>query len=225
VPKPKDNDDQVFSSIFKYFLKSPKKRIIRVCLNRIESMSLLWLLDTWYMQCWWMGSRVSTKFCILPSLVISLNFGIWNKQFQEILILEKNNLIPTEAKKGIGIHMIRWVPRALQKDCLPYASRHAHVTCMQWQWNSFYFLVKFCQNVKFKMKNSKKKCFCKSSVTKSEGRKGKNCKNCKLGFHCVATSIERWLNICNWFLVYSLDFPIDDRRFGYKQKFLKKTLF
>jgi hypothetical protein len=29
------------SSIFKYFLKSPKKRIIRVCLNRIESMSLL----------------------------------------------------------------------------------------------------------------------------------------------------------------------------------------
>jgi len=32
---------QVFSSIFKYFLKSPKKRIIRVCLNRIESMSLL----------------------------------------------------------------------------------------------------------------------------------------------------------------------------------------
>jgi hypothetical protein len=43
VPKPKDNDDQVFSSIFKYFLKSPKKRIIRVCLNQIESMSLLWL--------------------------------------------------------------------------------------------------------------------------------------------------------------------------------------
>jgi hypothetical protein len=41
VPKPKDNNDQVFSSIFKYFLKSPKKRIIRVCLNRIESMSLL----------------------------------------------------------------------------------------------------------------------------------------------------------------------------------------
>jgi hypothetical protein len=30
------------SSIFKYFFKSPKKRIIRVCLNRIESMSLLW---------------------------------------------------------------------------------------------------------------------------------------------------------------------------------------
>jgi hypothetical protein len=29
------------SSIFKYFLKSPKKRKIRVCLNRIESMSLL----------------------------------------------------------------------------------------------------------------------------------------------------------------------------------------
>ncbi len=43
MPKPKDNDDQVFSSIFKYFLKSPKKRIIRVCLNQIESMSLLWL--------------------------------------------------------------------------------------------------------------------------------------------------------------------------------------
>jgi hypothetical protein len=33
---------QRWSSIFKYFLKSPKKRIIRVCLNRIESMSLLW---------------------------------------------------------------------------------------------------------------------------------------------------------------------------------------
>jgi hypothetical protein len=31
------------SSIFKYFLKSPKKHKIRVCLNRIESMSLLWL--------------------------------------------------------------------------------------------------------------------------------------------------------------------------------------
>jgi hypothetical protein len=30
---------QVFSSIF---LKAQKKRIIRVCLNRIESMSLLW---------------------------------------------------------------------------------------------------------------------------------------------------------------------------------------
>jgi hypothetical protein len=30
------------SSIFKYFLKSPKKRIIRVCLNQIGSMSLLW---------------------------------------------------------------------------------------------------------------------------------------------------------------------------------------
>jgi hypothetical protein len=29
------------SNIFKYFLKSPKKRIIRVCLNRIERMSLL----------------------------------------------------------------------------------------------------------------------------------------------------------------------------------------
>ncbi len=41
MPKPKDNDDQVFSSIFKYFLKSPKKHIICVCLNRIESMSLL----------------------------------------------------------------------------------------------------------------------------------------------------------------------------------------
>jgi hypothetical protein len=41
----KDNDDQVFSSIFKYFFKSPKKHIIRVCLNRIESMSLLWLLS------------------------------------------------------------------------------------------------------------------------------------------------------------------------------------
>jgi hypothetical protein len=38
----KDNDDKVFSSVFKYFLKSPKKRIIRVCLNRIERMSLLW---------------------------------------------------------------------------------------------------------------------------------------------------------------------------------------
>jgi hypothetical protein len=39
------------SSIFKYFLKSPKKRKIRVCLNRIESMSLLWslmLLPIWY---------------------------------------------------------------------------------------------------------------------------------------------------------------------------------
>jgi len=40
----KDNDDQVFSSIFKYFqvfFKKPKKRIICVCLNRIERMSLL----------------------------------------------------------------------------------------------------------------------------------------------------------------------------------------
>jgi hypothetical protein len=36
---------QVFSSIFKYFLKNPKKRIIRVCLNRIESMSLLCLFS------------------------------------------------------------------------------------------------------------------------------------------------------------------------------------
>ncbi len=47
MPKPKDNDDQVFSSIFKYFFKSPKKRIIRVCLNRIENMSLLcnWVLS------------------------------------------------------------------------------------------------------------------------------------------------------------------------------------
>jgi hypothetical protein len=35
------------SSIFKYFLKSPKKRIIRVCLNRIESMSLLCIM-MWY---------------------------------------------------------------------------------------------------------------------------------------------------------------------------------
>jgi diphthamide synthase (EF-2-diphthine--ammonia ligase) len=35
----KDNDDKVFSSIF---LKAQKKRIIRVCLNRIECMSLLW---------------------------------------------------------------------------------------------------------------------------------------------------------------------------------------
>ncbi len=32
------------SNIFKYFLKSPKKRIIRVCLNQIGSMSLLWLI-------------------------------------------------------------------------------------------------------------------------------------------------------------------------------------
>jgi hypothetical protein len=32
-------------SIFKYFLKSPKKRKIRVCLNRIESMSLLWKFE------------------------------------------------------------------------------------------------------------------------------------------------------------------------------------
>jgi hypothetical protein len=32
---------QRWSSIFKYFFKSPKKHIIRVCLNRIESMSLL----------------------------------------------------------------------------------------------------------------------------------------------------------------------------------------
>jgi hypothetical protein len=30
---------QVFSSIF---LKAQKKRIIRICLNRIERMSLLW---------------------------------------------------------------------------------------------------------------------------------------------------------------------------------------
>jgi len=37
---------QRWSSIFKYFLKSPKKRIIRVCLNRIESMSLLWYMVT-----------------------------------------------------------------------------------------------------------------------------------------------------------------------------------
>jgi len=39
---------QRWSSIFKYFFKSPKKRIIRVCLNRIESMSLLW--PKWVMQ-------------------------------------------------------------------------------------------------------------------------------------------------------------------------------
>ncbi len=38
---------QRWSSIFKYFLKSPKKRIIHVCLNRIESMSLLWF-DCFY---------------------------------------------------------------------------------------------------------------------------------------------------------------------------------
>jgi hypothetical protein len=30
------------------------------------------------------------------------------------------------------------VPQALQKDCLPYASRHADVTCMQWQWDIFF---------------------------------------------------------------------------------------
>ncbi len=96
------------------------------------------LLDTWYMQCWWIGSWASTKFCILPSLVISLDFGIWNKQFQENLIFLKNNLIPTEPEKGTTIYMIRWVPQALQKDCLPYASRHADGTCMQWQWNSFF---------------------------------------------------------------------------------------
>jgi hypothetical protein len=33
---------QRWSSIFKYFFKSPKKSIIRVCLNWIERMSLLW---------------------------------------------------------------------------------------------------------------------------------------------------------------------------------------
>jgi hypothetical protein len=27
----KDNDDKIFSSIFKYFKKNPKKHIIRVC--------------------------------------------------------------------------------------------------------------------------------------------------------------------------------------------------
>jgi len=28
---------------FQVFFKKPKKRIIRICLNRIESMSLLWI--------------------------------------------------------------------------------------------------------------------------------------------------------------------------------------
>jgi len=50
----------------------------------------------------------------------------------------KNILIPTEPEKGTTIYMIRWVPQALQKDCLPYASRHADVTCMQWQWDIFF---------------------------------------------------------------------------------------
>jgi hypothetical protein len=44
---------------------------------------------------------------------------------------------------------------------------------------------------KGEIQNSKKKCFCKSSVTKSEGEKSKNCQNCILGFHCVAKNIER----------------------------------
>jgi hypothetical protein len=59
------------------------------------------------MQYWWIGSWVSSKFCILPSLVISLNFGISNKQFQENLIFKKNNLIPIDPEKGTAIYMIR----------------------------------------------------------------------------------------------------------------------
>ncbi len=48
----KDNDDKIFSSIFKYFFKSPKKCIICVCLNWIESMSLLWnyMSMAWHME-------------------------------------------------------------------------------------------------------------------------------------------------------------------------------
>jgi len=45
------------------------------------------------------------------------------------------------------------VPQALQKDCLPYASRHADGTCMQWQWNSFFFTCKISS--KGEIQNSK----------------------------------------------------------------------
>ncbi len=73
------------------------------------------------------------------------------------------------------------MPQALQKDCLPYASRHADVTCMQWQWDIF-FIGKI--SPKGEIQNSKfgKEVFCKSSVTKSEGKRSKNCQNCILRF-------------------------------------------
>jgi len=36
------NPKTTMSKYFQVFFKKPKKSIIRVCLNRIESMSLLW---------------------------------------------------------------------------------------------------------------------------------------------------------------------------------------
>jgi hypothetical protein len=62
----KDNNDQVFSRIFKYYKKSPKKRVIRVCLNWIESMSLLWLssnsLVLGFPNCILLGLRLGFQF-------------------------------------------------------------------------------------------------------------------------------------------------------------------
>ncbi len=68
----KDNDDQVFSSIFKYFFKSPKIRIIRVCLNQIERMSLLWLTD-----CLWhlLHKFLLHKQKLLPYVVEEFNYS------------------------------------------------------------------------------------------------------------------------------------------------------
>jgi hypothetical protein len=72
------------SSIFEYFLKSPKKCKIHVCLNRIESMSLLWSI-LFYVACFlasWFISRyakMETKrrhkfFAWIHSTFISLDF-------------------------------------------------------------------------------------------------------------------------------------------------------
>ncbi len=73
MPKPKDNDDQVFSSIFKYFLKSPKKRIIHVCLNQIESMSLLCCFQLVFHN-------------FLSQLVCFLGVDIWLKFHTQMLV-------------------------------------------------------------------------------------------------------------------------------------------
>jgi hypothetical protein len=47
------------------------------------------------------GSWVPTNFCIFPSLVISLNFNIWNKQFQKKFKISKDHLITAKPEKVV----------------------------------------------------------------------------------------------------------------------------
>jgi hypothetical protein len=64
-------------------------------------------------------------------------------------------------------------------------------------------LENFYQKAKWEMRNMKLKWFWKVSITKTEGKKGKNCLFLIVCFECVAININGWLKILYSYLVYS----------------------